>query len=250
MMDDNVEVIFIEAGRVGSVIGRQGETLRRIEADTGARIQFAQGIDASGPHRQCKITGNKTAREHAKIEIHLMVEGRDNGSASATGRAPPPPGRGLSAGPKPTDGYQKALRVDEVSDKIMVPDRTVGLIIGRGGETIRDLQERSRCHVNIVGENQAVNGLRPVNLIGTLQTTARAKELILEIVELDAKNQANQGGVLKDNAKSMDLGSREIDKVNDTVFVPGSTVGLIIGKGIVIRQTVSHNSADDVLDRR
>ena len=54
-------------------------------------------------------------------------------------------------------------RDNEKSTQIMVPDKTVGLIIGRGGETIKDLQERSGCHVNIVGENKSINGLRPVN---------------------------------------------------------------------------------------
>src|SRR3546814_11685294 len=64
---------------------------------------------------------------------------------------------------KPRDqgrGGSAALREGEDHMQIMVPDRTVGLIIGRGGETIRDLQERSGGHINIVGESKSVNGLR------------------------------------------------------------------------------------------
>ena len=86
------------------------------------------------------------------------------------------------------------LRDGEDCVQIMVPDRTVGLIIGRGGETIRDLQERSGCHINIVGESKSVNGLRPVNLIGPHHAAAQAKELILEIVDSDTRNGSNPDG--------------------------------------------------------
>jgi far upstream element-binding protein len=121
--------------------------------------------------------------------------------------------------------------------QIMVPDRTVGLIIGRGGETIRDLQERSGCHVNIVGEQKSVNGLRPVNLIGSREAAARAKDLIMEIVESDSKSAATKDRVpaLRDTGRDPGYGGgfgvAGADKVNDSIFVPSEAVGMIIGKG-------------------
>lgn len=120
----------------------------------------------------------------------------------------------------------------------MVPDKTVGLIIGRGGETIKDLQERSRCHVNIVGENKSVNGLRPINLIGDDQATALAKELILEIVESDSKS-TNQSSAPRDRGQQ-DYGQQQQrggsaaggrDWVEKSIRVPSEAVGMIIGKG-------------------
>jgi far upstream element-binding protein len=122
--------------------------------------------------------------------------------------------------------------------QIMVPDRTVGLIIGRGGETIRDLQERSGCHVNIVGEQKSVNGLRPVNLIGSREAAARAKDLIMEIVESDSKGTTSKDrtSAQRDQARDTGYGSGHgggggLDKVNDSIFVPSEAVGMIIGKG-------------------
>lgn len=112
----------------------------------------------------------------------------------------------------------------------MVPDRTVGLIIGRGGETIRDLQERSACHVNIVGENKSVNGLRPVNLIGSAQSQQRAKDLIMEIVESDTRNAASK----QDSGRPLqrdDAHNGGSEKITDSMMVPGDAVGMIIGKG-------------------
>lgn len=235
--ENNVELILIDAGFVGLIIGRQGETLRRVEADTSTRVQFITGAENSGPMRQCKITGPWHARENAKAEIYRIIE--ENGHAvgsSVTGRAPPPPGRdmgiGVSGAAKQGGTGQPALRDNEEAMKIMVPNRTVGLIIGRGGETIRDLQERSACHVNIVGEEKSVNGLRPVNLIGTPSAAAMAKELIMEIVESDTKNLANQGGMPKETPGMPQLKGGDGDRINDRIIVPSEAVGMIIGKGL------------------
>jgi far upstream element-binding protein len=217
---------------VGLVIGRQGESLRRIEQESGTRIQFINGPD-SGPQRQCRITGSPGARIAAKREINRIIEenggnparetGRNARSGSAT-RALSQPHAHQQQQPQP------ALREGEQSSQIMVPDRTVGLIIGRGGETIRDLQERSGCHVNIVGENKSVNGLRPVNLIGNPTAAARAKELIMEIVESDTK--------LGDGPAAPATNRRELDpytsgpnKISESIYVPSDAVGMIIGKG-------------------
>ena len=231
--DSGVEIIPIEANVVGLIIGRQGETLRRVEAESGTRIQFMTGAETSGPMRQCKITGPRMARDDAKADIFRIIE--ENGKALGSGRAPPPPDRnmdgGMGSGMKQAGAHQPALRMGEDATQIMVPNRTVGLIIGRGGETIRDLQERSQCHVNIVGEEKSVNGLRPVNLIGTPSAAAMAKELIMEIVESDTKSQANQqGGMPRDNPAMPAMGGSG-EKINDRIIVPSEAVGMIIGKG-------------------
>ncbi|KAF2141260.1 uncharacterized protein K452DRAFT_326987 [Aplosporella prunicola CBS 121167] len=215
---DDSETITIESSLVGLVIGRQGENLRRIEQDTGTRIQFVTGPEAGGPQRQCRISGNTRARVDAKREIFRIID--ENGGQSS--RDTP-----TSRGVKTQRGNQPALRVGEDSVQIMVPDRTVGLIIGRQGETIRDLQERSGCHVNIVGENKSVNGLRPVNLIGSKESAARAKELILEIVESDTRP---SGPPVKEHGRPS-FEAPGGGKINDTVVVPSEAVGMIIGKG-------------------
>ena len=238
--DPNVETIVIDSGLVGLIIGRQGENLRRVEAETNTRVQFITGPEATGPKRQCKITGTKQAREDAKAEIARIIE--ENGNPA---RGNVPPERLAGGYSKAVGGHQPALRAGEDATQIMVPNRTVGLIIGRGGETIRDLQERSQCHVNIVGEEKSINGLRPVNLIGTPQAAQMAKDLIMEIVDSDTKSLAAQGGGLP--PRDMGRGPAGMgagagvgygggdsygEKINDTMVVPSEAVGMIIGKGM------------------
>ena len=179
------------------------------------------GPESGGSTRHCKISGSRTARAAAKAEIYRIIDENGNGNrggsqdyARAQPKAP------SSTGSK-----------DGENTQIMVPDRTVGLIIGRGGETIRDLQERSGCHVNIVGENKSINGLRPVNLIGSLVAQQRARDLILEIVESDTKNMAGKGPDMGRHPGRDDPYASGQDKMNDSVMVPGDAVGMIIGKG-------------------
>ncbi|KAF1343744.1 hypothetical protein EJ07DRAFT_170124 [Lizonia empirigonia] len=210
--NDNSEVILIDSSLVGLVIGRQG-----------------------GPQRQCRITGPPGARISAKREINRIIEENGGNPARETGRN--------ARAPQKATSQQPALREGEQSSQIMVPDRTVGLIIGRGGETIRDLQERSGCHVNIVGENKSVNGLRPVNLIGSPAAAAHAKELIMEIVDsdtkqLDGSNQQQPQHLQQNARRDFDpygaggaAGGAAGNKINDSIMVPSDAVGMIIGKG-------------------
>ena len=83
-----------------------------------------------------------------------------------------------------------------------VPDKCVGLIIGRGGESINEIQRRSGARVNIVPESQSVNGRRPANLFGTDEANQRAKELIEAIVKQD------ELGIKKSQSSSGESGQR------------------------------------------
>lgn len=178
-----------------------------------------------------------------KEAINRIIEDSGMGALNRTNEKPRDPNKGGAT----------ALREGEDHMQIMVPDRTVGLIIGRGGETIRDLQERSGCHINIVGESKSVNGLRPVNLIGTREAAARAKDFIMEIVDSDSRGDAppaikkmggggggppgggaigGMGGPGGRNDGPRDMGGAGgPDKINDAVYVPSDAVGMIIGKG-------------------
>lgn len=185
-------------------------------------MQFLSAQEAPGTMRQCKISGPRAARADAKTEIYRTID------ENAGGKSGPPPARGAPRDAR-GGGGTPAARDGEYTEQIMVPDRTVGLIIGRGGETIRDLQERSGCHVNIVGENKSVNGLRPVNLIGTPQAASIVKNLIMEIVESDTAGGRPEPKQERSFQQRDD--NQSGDRINDKIYVPGEAVGMIIGKG-------------------
>lgn len=254
--DSGSEVITVDSSSVGLIIGRGGENLRRVEGETGARVQFITGPDSNSAQRQCRISGSAKQRADAKREIFRVAEENPKSGVSSAPLAGAAGRNQAAAGLPP-------LREGEKSLQIMVPDRTVGLIIGRGGETIRDLQERSGCHVNIVGETKSINGLRPVNLIGTHASAMKAKELILEVVESDTRAGPNavqsrdhgRGGYdpyaapppvaaapygqymygAPAPAPALPMGGGGGggggDRISETIQVPSEAVGMIIGKG-------------------
>lgn len=98
-----------------------------------------------------------------------------------------------------------------------VPDKCVGLIIGRGGESINEIQRRSGARVNIVPESQSVNGRRPVNLFGTDEANERAKELIEVIVRQD------ELGIKKGQPNNAESGQRS----NTVYHSRGSSVNIL-----------------------
>ena len=204
--DDNSEIVPIEKNLVGLIIGRAGENLRRVESVTGARVQFMDGPETNSSSRHCKISGTRAAVASAKAEIYKVID--DNEVAKRGQGGAPPRGRNAQPAAPPSDGD---------SEQILVPDRTVGLIIGRGGETIRDLQERSGCHVNIVGENKSVNGFRPVNLIGTPQQQQRAKDLIYKIMK---RTETSGGAGSRTERPIQSLNAGEVIPPSDTSSEP------------------------------
>ncbi|CAK7274814.1 hypothetical protein SEPCBS57363_006356 [Sporothrix epigloea] len=265
----NFEMIEIQAGLVGLIIGRQGENLRRVEADSQCRVQFLAPANPGDEMRQCRITGQPPNRAEAKAAIYKIIADSAGDGAPragpASGRFGGGPSRDYMGGSNDFDGTggpgSQPLAEGEECIQIMIPDRTVGLIIGRGGETIRDLQERSACHINIVGEAKSVSGLRPVNLIGGRAETTHAKELIMEIVDSDTRNgtSGGPGGPGGSGASGYPFrqdggggygggygggnggysggygsgygGGGGGDRQTDSMLVPAEAVGMIIGKG-------------------
>ena len=235
--DSNSEVIAVESSAVGLVIGRNGDNMRRIEQTSGARVQFITPPDR-GPRRECRVSGSAQQRMMAINEINRVAAENPHGSRSSANKQP-------VASPLPPPPSTS----DKNNIQIMVPDKTVGLIIGRGGESIRDLQGRSGCHINIVGEDQSRHGQRPVNLIGSRAEQDRAKSLIYEIVDSDTRGGSQQQQQPPAQQPPPSFGmpfpqsfngyqppfnptppQQSSDRTSDAIRVPSDAVGMIIGK--------------------
>lgn len=100
-----MEQINIDASLVGLIIGRGGENLRRVEADTGARVQFmTNGHDRdSGGERVCNIQGTRAQITAARRAIDSIIAENEKSSASG------PPARKPAAPSGNAGGYGASI---------------------------------------------------------------------------------------------------------------------------------------------
>ncbi|KAJ2157276.1 hypothetical protein GGF46_004622 [Coemansia sp. RSA 552] len=155
----------------GLIIGRGGSNLRGIEQRHGVRVQFVDPhADRRNPQRQVMIEGPVPNAEGARQDI-LDFVARHNEEAD---------GMGPSGGPGPVAGG--GGRDDPgTMVTIMVPSSKVGLIIGRGGESIKDIQFSSGASVQVQPDDGSAMPERPIHLRGAPEQIDRARERIMDI---------------------------------------------------------------------
>ncbi|KAL2927571.1 Far upstream element-binding protein 1, partial [Bienertia sinuspersici] len=112
------------------------------------------------------------------------------------------------------------------SKKIVIPNAKVGVIIGRGGEMIKNLQLESGARIQITRDADSdPNSLtRDVELMGTQDQIAIAEQRIHQVIaETDATSSVSSGN--RASAPPQAGGDQFVMKV------PNDKVALVIGKG-------------------
>ena len=104
---------------------------------------------------------------------------------------------------------------------VRVPNDCVGLVIGKGGETIRQLQMQSGAKkVQVAVDSAKGAGYRNLFVEGDREAYDRVQQMVKDIVEQQQKLKQAMTGVLPDNTQGM----------REEVPVPDNLVGLVIGK--------------------
>uniref|UniRef100_A0A8R1DTZ9 K Homology domain-containing protein n=1 Tax=Caenorhabditis japonica TaxID=281687 RepID=A0A8R1DTZ9_CAEJA len=117
--------------------------------------------------------------------------------------------------------------VDKVVDIYQVPEKVVGLVIGKGGSEIRQIQQSSGCRVQMDPDNQSVNGFRNCTIEGSAPQVALARQLITGVI---ARNQAGQPG------------GPSGGEVTEEMLIPAEKCGLVIGKAGETIRTIQQQS--------
>eukprot|EP00897_Mesotaenium_endlicherianum_P004129 jgi/Mesen1/3744/ME000204S03008 len=162
--------IEVPNSKVGLVIGKSGETIKYLQQQSGARIQVTRDADTDphAPHRPIELMGTPDQISRAEQLIQeVIAEAQAGGSGALVAR-------GFGGLGPPGDQLQ-----------IRVPNNKVGLIIGRGGETIKNLQNRSGARIQVQSDKDTEPGAteRVVTLIGSKRQTEAAEQLIKEVTD-------------------------------------------------------------------
>ncbi|XP_068855675.1 tudor and KH domain-containing protein-like isoform X1 [Aphelocoma coerulescens] len=154
--DEGLEIgVRVPRTALKSLIGRRGATINQLRQETGARIDVEEEEEEEeeeGGQSLVQISGSPGQVCRAKAAVLRIV------AESAP-----------------------------VAEQLRVPQRAVGRIIGRGGETVRAICRSSGARVEC-GGHEPEAGLAPLRLIrllGTRKEVETAKKLILEKLSED-----------------------------------------------------------------
>lgn len=141
--------ISIPATLVGKVIGKGGETIKNLQTQSRTRIQIDH--TAPGDSKTITITADSNEfLESAKVLIQQVIS---------------------------DDSPQ-----GDVQKSVDCPPGIVGRIIGRGGETIRALQQASQAYI-VVDQNFPEGHPRKVNISGRGDAVDRASKMVTELIQ-------------------------------------------------------------------
>jgi far upstream element-binding protein len=172
------ETIMVPDKMVGLIIGRGGESITRLQSESGCKIQMAP--DSHGMmERQCTLSGLPSAIQMAKSAIERIIANEGTGGPRGMGGGPP----GVSGGPGGS------------SYEMMVPGHKVGLIIGKGGEMIKQLQEQSGAKIVIIQDTPEAAPEKPLRITGPPESIDIAKGLVSDILnQADERDGMSFGG--------------------------------------------------------
>jgi len=154
ILEEKAEVSAVYVGRV---IGKGGEMIRDLQARSACRIDVDQNVPPGQP-RLITYRGTRKTVDFAKQLVHMLCQ------------------ENMSEADLPLGEAKREF--------LVVPASSVGKIIGRGGEMIRELQSRSQAKIQV--DHRGVSGLdaseKQVTMTGTEQAVVKAKEMVLFLV--------------------------------------------------------------------
>ncbi|KAG1714853.1 putative ATP-dependent RNA helicase DDX43 [Nymphon striatum] len=157
--ESNSFELRIPKNTVGMVIGKGGSKIRELQETSGAHINIEKGGagDYNDTQTSVMISGDDDCIQHAKDLINSLISERDSDSQTgfqrqrrneASNYGDEVIGRGAHNNGTNSENDSQMYR-ESNSFELRIPKNTVGMVIGKGGSKIRELQETSGAHINI-----------------------------------------------------------------------------------------------------
>lgn len=158
--------VFVPKSAVGVVIGKGGDMIKKIQGESGCKLQFIQGRGDGPGDRRCIVQGSRAQVEEGKRMIEELIESvqrREQGGGGRGGRGGERDDRG-DRGDRPhrggRDGHDNGNsgqygndfsgpQVTREEYTFTVPVNKCGIIIGRGGDTIKQINQQSGAHTEM-----------------------------------------------------------------------------------------------------
>uniref|UniRef100_A0A8P0T8H9 K Homology domain-containing protein n=1 Tax=Canis lupus familiaris TaxID=9615 RepID=A0A8P0T8H9_CANLF len=162
--------LLMHRKEVGSIIGKKGESVKRIRKESGARINISEG---NCPERIITLTGPTNAIFKAFVMIIDKLEEDINSSMTNSTAASRPP----------------------VTLRLVVPAYQCGSLIGKGGCKIKEIRESTGAQVQVAGDMLPNSTERAITIAGVPQSVTECVKQIC-LVMLETLSQSPQGRVM------------------------------------------------------
>ena len=239
------EQVMVPDNMVGLIIGRGGEQITKLQAESGCKIQMAQ--DSQGqPHRLCTLTGTAESIGVARSMIDQIIANEGN------------------RGPRVGGGNMGMQGGGGGNFEMMIPGHLVARVIGKGGEVIKALQEETGAKIVIIQESKEFAAEKLLKITGPPDKVEFARIRVDQVIAEEQKKMGggpgggnhmggggrggrgggrgghrgggrgghgggwpNSGGGYHEGGGG---GGGGYD-ITETIAVPGNKVGLVMGKG-------------------
>ncbi|KAG7244804.1 hypothetical protein INR49_029823, partial [Caranx melampygus] len=148
---------------VGSIIGKKGESVKKMREESGARINISEG---NCPERIITLAGPTTAIFKAfSMIIEKLEEDISSSMTNSTATSKPP-----------------------VTLRIVVPASQCGSLIGKGGCKIKEIRESTGAQVQVAGDMLPNSTERAITIAGTPQSIIECvKQICVVMLESPPK---------------------------------------------------------------
>mmetsp|Transcript_393 Transcript_393/g.562 ORF Transcript_393/g.562 Transcript_393/m.562 type:complete len:634 (-) Transcript_393:542-2443(-) len=211
------EAINVPNGVVGFLIGRGGETISSMQARSGCKIQIQKEHELQ-PGQTHRVITLQAPTQDSIDQCRGMIESMVQDRIRAAG--------GTTTGSKDLK-VNEAVAAGHRLVEVKVPDADVGLIIGKGGSTIKHIQDTTGASIQIPPSGNIDDpSVRTVSVTHPTEEGARmAKHQIEELLKSKPSFSKDQG-----------------QQITLQVLIPDRDVGLCIGRqGCVIKE-MQHKS--------
>uniref|UniRef100_A0AAR2L219 K Homology domain-containing protein n=1 Tax=Pygocentrus nattereri TaxID=42514 RepID=A0AAR2L219_PYGNA len=155
--------LLMHGKEVGSIIGKKGESVKKMREESGARINISEG---NCPERIITLAGPTTAIFKAfSMIIDKLEEDISSSMSNSTATSKPP-----------------------VTLRIVVPASQCGSLIGKGGCKIKEIRESTGAQVQVAGDMLPNSTERAITIAGTpLSIIECVKQICVVMLESPPK---------------------------------------------------------------
>ena len=166
--------MLIPSAAAGAIIGKGGETIAEVQQNMGAKVKLSKANDfyPGTNERVCLISGSKEAVTDVCNFVREKVKEKPDPHS------------------KPAIDFDNKITAErEKQVKVIVPNSTAGMIIGKGGCTIQQIKEQSGSFVQLSQKpSDTTLPERVVTVIGEEESNKVALEMIIDKVQEDPQS--------------------------------------------------------------